>query len=141
MNYKHGKYSKRQAVLNEKEAFKGSGSPICKKFGCNKPLTPFEFLMGEYCYSHQAEINQEKRAKAKLNDTSYYSYIRYRWNANENKWTEPFTNGITYDQIFKKHSSENFIDEPERYFYRYDLFIDNQCIDSIYKYSPNYFVV
>jgi len=49
------------AMMNAKEGEK----TYCKKFGCGRVLNPTESLLGDFCYKHQVEYNQQQRQNAK----------------------------------------------------------------------------
>lgn len=123
-------------ALERNNIKQGHSNPVCQFVGCAKTLTSSEYLYNDkYCFHHSSIINQIERAKYKLQDSNIYKAVLFKWNAANNVWDKIRVIIITLEQFTMKHNRDDF-KEDNRVYYRYDLFVDFQCTDTIYSYSP-----
>jgi len=140
MNYKHGRYRRKKPQSEPKEYFPNDNPVICKTFGCDRKLKPVEALYGEYCFNCAATRNQKERERMKLiTSSSVFTVKKYKWDANLNIWDAIREIPITIEQFTMYIHNDTFNIDSTKVFYRYDICINGENVDTLYSYTPNLF--
>ena len=131
-------YYKRNAFDKHSKTFKGGTEPICKTFGCNKQLTPMEYLFSEYCFKCNSKNNQMSKIKMQtsLFDNAKFTAVLFKWNNQVCIWEKYKTIDVTSEQVKNLEGDE--VSTLNNY-YRYDIFLENAIYKTIYTYSPTKF--
>jgi hypothetical protein len=138
MNYKHGRFTRNREKSTRRTTIGEVETIYCKTFGCGRKLKPTELLYGEYCFSCAATRNQKERERLKLsNPTSKYFVQKFHWSALNNLWEKIRYIEITLEAFIKYIDSEDYIADDSKVFYRYDIFVNSACVDTIYSYNAS----